>query len=253
MVDKLNQLTNKLKSLQLTVLLAEDEGISQLVFKKLTDNINCKTLIADDGKQAIALLEKTQFDIIFLDLHLPFFSGYEIIDQIKHESSVNINTPIVLVSATASAEEMKKALEKGFDKLLIKPFSPAQLYATINDFCSTKFDIEFDPNSSIDLSMIKSLYNNEQVLIDSLIITIKLELMKNLSKMEDPTFFDDIYLIRDFIHKIRPSFSYLGLQDVAEQLLQLEKKIESGVPVNNIEEVCQNIAFITKKTLEDLK
>ena len=38
-----------------------------------------------------------------------------------------------------------------------------------------------------------------------------------------------------------------------DQLLQLEKKIESGVPIKNIEEVCKNIAFITKKTLEDLK
>ena len=145
-MDKLNQLTNKLKSLQLTVLLAEDEAISQLVFKKLTDNIKCNTLIADDGKQAIDFLETTEFDIIFLDLHMPYFSGYEVIDKIKKESSINNNTPIVLVSGTASEEEKKKALENGFDKLLIKPFTPIQLYSTINDFCSSEFDIDIDSN-----------------------------------------------------------------------------------------------------------
>ncbi len=252
-MNKLNQLINKLKSLQLTVLLAEDEGISQLVFKKLADNIGCTLLIADNGKQALDFLATNKFDIIFLDLHMPYFSGYEVLDEIKKKSSLNINIPVILVSGTASELEKKKALKKGFDKILIKPFTPIQLYSTLNHFCSTEFDIAIDSYNSIDLSMIKELYNNEQVLIDSVIVTIKQELIKNLNEMKDPTFYDDIQLIKNFIHKIRPSFNYLGRKDVADQLLQLEKKIEFGVPINNIKEVCAHIAFITKKTLQDLK
>ncbi len=252
-MDQLNQLINKLKSLQLTVLLAEDEGISQFVFKKLVDTINCTSIIADNGKQAISFVTQTKFDIIFLDLHMPYFSGYEVLDEIKKESSLNIDTPVVLVSGTASEEEKKKAIIKGFDKLLIKPFTPIQLYSTLNDFCSSEFDISIDSNSSIDLSMIKELYNNEQVLIDSVIVTIKQELIKNLNEMKDPAFYDDIQLIKNFIHKIRPSFNYLGRKDVADQLLLLEKKIEYGIPINNIKEVGEHIAFITKKTLQDLK
>lgn len=252
-MDKLNQLTNKLKSLQLTVLLAEDEVISQLLFKKLVDNIGCNTTIVEDGKQAITFLTNTKFDIIFLDLHMPFFSGYDVIEQIKKPTSINYNTPVILVSGTASEEEITTALANGFDKLLVKPYTPVQFYLTINTYCSSEFDIDIESTNSIDLTMIKGLYNNEQALIDSLLSIIKQELLKNLASMEEPGFFSSPLLIKNLIHKIRPSFNYLGLKEIAEQLLELEKKLEAGSPINNIKQVCENISFITKKTLQDLK
>lgn len=251
-MDKHNQLIEKLQSLQLTVLLAEDEEISQLVFKKIAETINCDTTVAVDGKQALELLNHKHYDIIFLDLHMPFYSGYDIISLIKTNSnSINKETPFILVSGTASEKEKIAAFEFGFDELLIKPFTPNAFYTTINKYCS--LDFEFEASSNIDLTMISQLYNHEKALIDSLIHTIKLELVKHLAKMEEPHFYDNISLIKDFLHKIRPSFSYLGLKNISNRLLLLEQKLEKGIRPKNLKETCRAISKLTKQTLEELK
>lgn len=65
----------------------------------------------------------SRVDLILMDLRLPHEDGYNALDQIREEPTLQ-KTRVVAVTAQASAEEMEKARQRGFDGFLAKPLDP---------------------------------------------------------------------------------------------------------------------------------
>ncbi len=84
---------------------------------------------AIDGKQAKDFLAKNSYDIIILDIFMPFYSGLELIEFARKELS--LSTPIIILSAEGSEQTVLEAFELGADEFVAKPFSPAELIVRI--------------------------------------------------------------------------------------------------------------------------
>ncbi|MFB6290994.1 MAG: response regulator transcription factor [Candidatus Bipolaricaulia bacterium] len=80
-----------------------------------------------NGKEALQLFRKREFDLVVLDLMLPEMDGYKVCKRMRRETE----TPIIMLTAKTSDEEKIKGLDLGADDYVTKPFSPGELLARV--------------------------------------------------------------------------------------------------------------------------
>ena len=113
----------------LRILLVEDHFLNQLATKKVlttwSDQVSVD--IADNGQIAVEKYQKTDYDIILMDIQMPVMNGIIASQKIRATSSV----PILALTANASQPEQEKCLSVGINDYLSKPFKPQELYNRI--------------------------------------------------------------------------------------------------------------------------
>lgn len=92
--------------------------------------------IARDGREAIDLYYSTIYDLIVLDLNLPYLDGLEVLELIRKDSK---EIKIIIVSARTDIEQRIEGLDKGANDYLIKPFSFQELLARIRSLLRRNF------------------------------------------------------------------------------------------------------------------
>ncbi|SDG35260.1 PAS domain-containing protein [Desulfosporosinus hippei] len=122
-----------------TALLVEDDYVSGVVMKKLCERRNIALTIVTNGKQAIEIMKKECFDIIFMDIQMPDISGYETTRIIRDmEREVNKHTPIIATTAFALVGDREKCIDVGMDDYLAKPIDSEKFYAIVERWSKGK-------------------------------------------------------------------------------------------------------------------
>jgi signal transduction histidine kinase/CheY-like chemotaxis protein len=115
-----------------STLIVEDNIINQKVLNKLLEKINIKSDIANNGKEAVLLYQENDYDMIFMDLHMPEMDGFEATAKIKSSLKYQkLSTPIIAVTASAFDEDKVKAISNGMDDFITKPIVLKNLEETI--------------------------------------------------------------------------------------------------------------------------
>jgi two-component system, OmpR family, alkaline phosphatase synthesis response regulator PhoP len=104
-------------------LIIEDDPKLGRIFSAALEQVGFETALDNDGIHYKALMESRTPDLIFLDVHLPFASGAEILDEIRAQERWE-NVLIVVMTADIA---MAKALDKKADLSLLKPISVARI------------------------------------------------------------------------------------------------------------------------------
>lgn len=113
------------KSLDLNVLLVDDNPVNIMVAGKLLSNWGVRTRFVENGRQAVEAAKTGDFDLILMDLQMPVMDGY---DASKTIREFDDHTPIIALTADAMPEVEEKIRRHGIDSLIIKPFDPLDLY-----------------------------------------------------------------------------------------------------------------------------
>jgi len=117
------------------ILLVEDE---ESLAKGLLFNLKEEGYVASwarDGRQAIEFFESEPFDLIILDIMLPYRDGFEIAQQIREKSP---RMPILMLTAKTGVQDRVKGLEIGADDYLTKPFHLRELLLRIEGMLKRK-------------------------------------------------------------------------------------------------------------------
>jgi two-component system, OmpR family, alkaline phosphatase synthesis response regulator PhoP len=113
-----------------TILVVEDEpDIRKLVQYNLAQE-RFKVLEAEDGEQALKILQREKPNLVILDLMLPGLSGLELC-KILRERPQTAQLPILMLTAKAGEADKVIGLEIGADDYLAKPFSPREMVARV--------------------------------------------------------------------------------------------------------------------------
>lgn len=110
------------------ILVIEDEKKVASFIKKGLEEEYYTVDIALDGKNGIKLLKDNDYDLVILDLMLPYKDGFSIIKETRNEK---ITTPILILSAKDRIEDKVEGLDAGADDYLTKPFSFDELLARV--------------------------------------------------------------------------------------------------------------------------
>jgi signal transduction histidine kinase/CheY-like chemotaxis protein len=115
-------------------LLAEDNPVNQKVAIAMLKKIGVSVDLAENGFKAVQKCRQKEYDIIFMDIQMPVLDGYQAAEQIRNESGLNNQTPIVALSANALSEAHHKALEVGMNGYLAKPFKKNELENVLKEW-----------------------------------------------------------------------------------------------------------------------
>ena len=104
----------------------DDKNICQIIREYLEfEDFNVS--VVHDGKEALAKIEKENFDLIILDIMLPKLDGLELCQELRPQD----NTPIIMLSAKNKEIDRITGLELGADDYVTKPFSPKEITARV--------------------------------------------------------------------------------------------------------------------------
>ena len=115
---------------RLRVLLAEDEPVNQMVAASILETLNCQVDIAKDGLQAVEMAGRQQYDIIFMDQHMPGIEGDAATAKIRRRETEH--TPIIALTAMAMTSARERFLSAGMDDVVSKPITVAMMKAAVD-------------------------------------------------------------------------------------------------------------------------
>ncbi len=110
------------------ILVAEDNLINQKVISKFLSLWNATVEIVENGEDALQKMQEDSYDLILMDLQMPFMDGYESAKRIRLLGSQYYNNiPIIALTASALSSEQDKVKKAGMDDFVVKPFDPEDL------------------------------------------------------------------------------------------------------------------------------
>ena len=108
------------------VLVVEDNDINQLCARELLEQAGAVVLIAENGLEAVELLEKESVDCVLMDVQMPVLDGYSATRQLRRSEKFN-NLPIIAMTANAMSGDRERALESGMNDYVSKPVEPDEM------------------------------------------------------------------------------------------------------------------------------
>lgn len=140
------------------VLVVEDNEFNRRLLKDTLTSWGQEVLLAEDGWQALQLLEQQRFDLILLDIRMPGIDGIEVATRIRQQERERAEKPVPIITITADADAATReaCLNVGINAVLAKPVLPEQLARAIAAHCagnmatSVKHEL-LNPQASNDL------------------------------------------------------------------------------------------------------
>jgi PAS domain S-box-containing protein len=117
------------------VLLAEDNQINQAVASHILERLQCQVTVVENGKEAVEILQKENFDIIFMDCQMPVLDGYSATRTIRNLEKNGQHIPIVAMTAHAIEGDRTKCIDSGMDDYISKPVDLSELIRILDYFC----------------------------------------------------------------------------------------------------------------------
>jgi len=118
---------------RLNVLIIDDNEQITKMISSFLDMSNHDCTVVNDGKEGIELIKTKQYDSIILDLAMPEFDGYEILDTLQNEDPSQLSKIIILTASSVLIETVRKFKEIGISSCLQKPVDIDQLLLKITE------------------------------------------------------------------------------------------------------------------------
>jgi DNA-binding response OmpR family regulator len=115
--------------MDMKILLLEDEFMLRSSIEEYLIDLRHQVISCANGEEALEILASNEFDLLLLDINVPRISGLEIL---KRLNSMEINTPVIFISAVLDIEDISKAFELGGADYLKKPFHLKELSIRID-------------------------------------------------------------------------------------------------------------------------
>jgi signal transduction histidine kinase/CheY-like chemotaxis protein/HPt (histidine-containing phosphotransfer) domain-containing protein len=229
----------------LKILIVDDEAYNRLLFKTILNRWQVEYEEAENGQQAIDLLNKDLYDLVFMDVRMPGMDGLTATRIIRSDSmNKNTSVPIIGISATNTSEDKAIFAREGMNAFLSKPFTEKMLLDCILSVVSR-------PAKTIDLTSLYHLANNDQPFIRSMLVSFIENTEKGISEMEAAINESNIAEASDIAHKISSPCIHIGAKMLYDRLKMIEK--HDGHNPETLRKLCDETKkeFLSvKETLE---
>jgi len=114
------------------ILLIDDNQKITEMLKSYLELKNHDVTISNDGRNGLSLMEEFNFDATILDIAMPEFSGFDVMNQLRKDGKVNGNKIIILTAVPLSQAETEILMKKGVHSILKKPANLQVLLKTLS-------------------------------------------------------------------------------------------------------------------------
>jgi CheY-like chemotaxis protein len=127
------------------VLLAEDNEVNQRIAVKMLERLGSRVDVAANGKEALEMLERRPYDLVFMDCQMPDMDGFQATAEIRRRHLAGRRLPIIAMTANAMAGDRDRCLAAGMDDYITKPASLQDLRTALNRWLATEQTTEPRP------------------------------------------------------------------------------------------------------------
>jgi len=127
------------------VLVVDDHPLNRKVARLFLEPLKMTTFEAENGEEALALLDKEQFDLVLLDMHMPVMDGRETLAHIRAEGSPHRDLSVIVLSADSLGPLNNQYLEMGANGSITKPIDHRALVSEILRITEEKYGVAPEP------------------------------------------------------------------------------------------------------------
>jgi len=221
----------------LKVLVVDDNEINlrlaEIILKK--NKYDVTTICS--GEDSIELVKNNKYDLIFMDLHMPGFDGYETANRIRSLEHNDHRAVIIALTANAMPQEIDKIESCGMDDILIKPISEQLICDIISKWFSLPTlnienkileNIETDITEIFSIEDAKKLANGNEVLAIELFNMLINELPEHRDGIQQALKGDNTHMLREVTHKLNGASRCCGTPALRHAANSLENSIDNG-------------------------
>jgi CheY-like chemotaxis protein len=238
---------------RLHILLAEDNAINQRVALGILEKRGHAVVVAGNGKEALAALEKEAFDLILMDVQMPEMDGFETTKAIRErELSLSVSQslspldsglkdsrpfriPIVAMTAHVMKGDRERCLEAGMDAYVSKPLQVQQLFEIIAGLVPVLAETKMGaPGQAVpvewvfDRNMTLAQVEDDKGLLQELIGLFFDGIPKLLSAIQESITRRDARALERAAHTLKGAVSNFGAKSAGDAALRLEVIGRSG-------------------------
>ena len=113
------------ESLTMKILICEDNPMAMKTLSVILEREGYEADTAEDGNRALELLKNNDYDLLVVDIHLPYRSGLELVKYVRSDQGKD--TPALMLTAFSDPQIQRQAGELGISGYITKPFNPSDL------------------------------------------------------------------------------------------------------------------------------
>jgi CheY-like chemotaxis protein len=129
--------TGKKKDTTPVVLVVDDNQQNRELLQAYLEDVDCRSIPAHDGPEALEILAKDPPDLILLDVMMPRMSGFEVCRRIKNDPKTS-DIPIIMVTALSEFGDIERGIDSGTDDFLSKPVNKLELLTRVKTLLKLK-------------------------------------------------------------------------------------------------------------------
>ncbi len=229
------------------VLIVEDNYMNRRYICTLLEKWKIDYAIAHNGREGVEMAHHELFDLILMDIQMPEMDGYEATINIRNTANMNRQTPIIALTASAMLTQKDKAFTIGMNDYVSKPFNPLQLYEKLTLYLSKNeamqtcndsgivtpvLETDFAYNPRLNTEMLSALYGDDYSYAGEMFNTFLKVIVPDLPKFQEYRQTSDWEMLRRLAHKVKPTFSMVGLTDLEALVLEIETIVKND-PLND--------------------
>ena len=230
------------------MLVAEDNPVNQKVAAGLLERAGHRTVIVENGRQALAALASASFDLVLMDVQMPELDGLETTAAIRErERGTGRRVPIVAVTAHAMKGDAERCLAVGMDAYLAKPLQPAELVATI---------ARLTPGATLDKARLLERVGGDRRALAGIARIFLADAPRRLAEIRRAVATADARALRAAAHTLKgaaANFAAAGVTDAALELQQIGDTGEMGEAKAALERLEVELAALRRALLSILR
>ncbi len=120
-----------------TILIVDDDQPSLELLQAYLEDVDCETVSAEDGLQALKIISKSPPDLVLLDIMMPKMSGFEVCKKIKNDPKT-ADIPVIMVTALNEFGDIEQGINSGTDDFISKPVNKLELLTRVKTMLKLK-------------------------------------------------------------------------------------------------------------------
>jgi len=223
-----DRLTPAAADQRMHILLTEDNLAAQLIGKKTLEKVGHAVWIANNGLEALQLLETNHFDLILMDLEMPQMDGLEATRVIRErEAGTGQHIPVLAVTAYATKEDQDKCRAAGADGYLSKPLTPQKLSQATIQFLPARQTQTM--NNIVDLeAALETVGGDRALLREAVSLFVEQDYPRHLENLKKGLDNQDGAAVKAAAHGIKGALASFGSRTARETALRLETMGRDG-------------------------
>ncbi|MFG0670640.1 ATP-binding protein [Pseudomonas sp. xss_1] len=233
--------------LKLSVLVAEDNPVSQAVMREQLEAIGAYPTVAADGHQALQLWQSKRFDMVITDINMPRMNGYELTRALRE---AGVEAPIIGITANALREEGERCLQAGMTAWIVKPLSLGTLRQVLMNHCPGTIDTHVAPDLGRDdfSGWIQLSQPMRQLLAQTL--------ASDIEQLEKGVIEHDAVLVEQRLHSLSGALASINATALYGACQRLENMLQE-LPLDarlggQVRALCRRLAKVAQRLSDEI-